>query len=263
VELEITSLFPSLSRIKNKLGNKFPLLADFSLNARFIFRKDKTQFGESELIKYVIQKTQDLKVSYLELGCSHPITYSNSWGLPKHWKGIHVDANRDLEILWQIFRPKDLMLPLAVTCDANQKEVKYFHFPRRHSVLNTTVSEFTNSWENLNLEIRQSSVPALTIGEILNVGGVSRADLTLVLCDVEGYDRLVMETLINTEKLRPSYILVEDFDGSIERFLLNNNYTKINSRGPSSLFESIEAVDPEGIQSEATDGDPIVSKKIL
>lgn len=250
MELEIFSLFLSLSRIKNKLGNNFPLLADLSLNARFYVRKDKTQFGEIELLKYVIQKTQNSEVSYLELGCSHPITYSNSWGLPKHWNGIHVDANRDLEILWKIFRRKDLMLPLAVTCDANQKEVKYFNFPRRHSVLNTTVSEFTNTWEALNLQIRQSSVPALTIGEILEAGGILRTDLSLVLCDVEGYDRMVIETLINTEKLRPSWILVEDFDGSIEKFLRNNKYSKINSTGPSSLFESIEAVDPEGIRSE-------------
>jgi hypothetical protein len=262
VELEIISLHLSLSRVKNKLGNKFPLLADLSLNARFLVRKDKTQFGESELLKYVIQKTQDSEVSYLELGCSHPITYSNSWGLPKHWKGIHVDANRDLEILWRIFRPKDLMLPLAVTCDANQREVKYFHFPRRHSVLNTTVPEFTNSWEVLNLQIQQSSVPALSIGEILEVGGVLRAHLTLVLCDVEGYDKIVMETLIDTEKLRPSWILVEDFDGSIERFLQKNKYIKINSTGPSSLFESIEAVAPGGIRSEAKVGEAIASKEM-
>lgn len=260
MELEITTLFLLLSRIKNKLGNKFPFLADLSLNARFIFRKDKTQFGECELLEYVIEKTHGLKVSYLELGCSHPVTYSNSWGLPNHWTGIHVDANKDLKIMWRIFRPRDLMLPLAVTSDANQKEVKYFHFPRRHSVLNTTVSEFSSSWETLNLQIRESSVPAQTIGEILDLGGISRADLALVLCDVEGYDRMVIETLINKEKLRPSWILAEDFDGSIETFLTNKNYAKINSRGPSSLFESMEAVDPEGIRSVAKDEESIASR---
>ena len=55
---------------------------------------------------------------------------------------------------------------------------------------------------------------------------------------------------------------MEDFDGSIEKFLRNEQYTEINSTRPSSLFESIEAVDPEGIRSEEKDCEPIASREM-
>lgn len=223
--------------IKIRVGNRFPLLADLFLNLRFLLRRDQSQFGELRLLQEFVKGDADKVNYYMELGCGHPITYSNSLRLPRRWTGIHVDPNASLSKLWKLFRPRDLFLPYAITLEPNIKEIEYFKFPRRHSVLNSVVPEFLETWKNSGLTPKSERVKAITIRECLKIKGVDPELLKLVMCDIEGFDKHLMAHMLDVELLHPHWILVEDFDSEIEDIMTARGYKLIGTAGPTKLFK--------------------------
>ena len=228
-----------MANIKVRVGNRFPLLADILLNLRFLLRRDRSQFGESRLLQEFVLSNADSVNYYLELGCGHPITYSNSLGLPRSWTGIHVDPNTSLSNLWRIFRPKDLFLPYAITTDPDMTELEYFKFPRRHSVLNSVVPEFLETWKSSGLTPKSVIVKAITIRESLRIKGVDPGSLRLVMCDIEGFDKQLMVHILDVGFIHPQWILVEDFDSEIEYLMTRRGYKLIGMAGPTKLFKKI------------------------
>jgi hypothetical protein len=226
-----------LADIKVKVGNQFPLVADLLLNLRFLLRRDQSQFGESRLLREFVLSNSDTVNHYLELGCGHPITYSNSLRLPRNWTGIHVDPNASLSKLWGLFRPRDLFLPYAITSEPNIMEIEYFKFPRRHSVLNSVVPEFLETWKNSGLTPKSERVKAITIRESLRIKDVDPKLLRLVMCDIEGFDKQLMVHMLDIELIHPQWILVEDFDSQIEYLMTRRGYKLIGTAGPTKLFK--------------------------
>ncbi len=228
-----------IGSIKANLGNKFPFIADFLLNLRFLLMKDQSQFGESSLLRKFISDDEKKANYYLELGSGHPIAYSNSWSLPKNWTGIHVDANQSLSKLWRIFRHKDIFIPNAITTDEDIHEIEYFKFPRRHSVLNSVVPEFLETWRTSGLSPVSSKVKAITIEGFLELNEIKPESLTLVMCDIEGFDKQLITHMLDVADIHPKWILVEDFNSEIESLLMERNYEILGIAGPTKLFMEI------------------------
>lgn len=225
--------------LKAKLGNKFPFLADFLLNFRFLLMKDQSQFGETGLLQEFIVDDEKVTSYYLELGSGHPITYSNSWNLPRSWIGIHVDPNQSLTRLWKIFRRRDIFIPNAITTDENIRELEYFKFPRRHSVLNSVVPEFLENWKTLGLSPMPLKVKAITLESCLKLNGINPASLSMVMCDIEGFDKQLITHMLDVAVIHPQWILVEDFNSEIECLLTERNYEILGTAGPTKLFKKI------------------------
>ncbi len=228
-----------LGNLKAKLGNKFPFLADFLLNLRFLFMKDQSQFGETNLLREFVLADEKKTNYYLELGSGHPVTYSNSWNLPKNWTGIHIDPNQSLTKLWRIFRRRDIFISNAITTNESIRELEYFQFPRRHSVLNSVVPEFLDNWKTLGINPRSVKVKAITVENCLKFSGINPASLSLVMCDIEGFDKQLITHMLDVAAIHPQWILVEDFNSEIESLLTKRNYEKLGTAGPSKLFKKI------------------------
>ena len=65
------------------------------------------QFGEDALIQRTLKKK---KGTYVDIGCYHPILYSNTYGLYRRgWKGIVVDPNKTLKSIYTLLRHKDIL----------------------------------------------------------------------------------------------------------------------------------------------------------
>src|SRR5687767_7993770 len=63
------------------------------------------QTGEDRIIATLLG---DVPGFYVDVGCNHPVKYSNTFELYKRgWRGINVDANEQMVELCRRLRPRD------------------------------------------------------------------------------------------------------------------------------------------------------------
>ena len=101
------------------------------------------------------------------------------------------------------------------------------------------VPEFLENWKTLGFNPKQVRVKAITVTNCLKSRGIHPDSLTLLMCDIEGYDKHIIAHLLDVDHVHPQWILVEDFNSEIETFLTTRSYRKLGTAGPTKLFEKI------------------------
>ena len=72
---------------------------------------------------------------YIDIGCNHPIKYNNTFLLYKRgWNGINIDLDRKSIKQFNIFRPNDINLEIALSDKEKKKDVYFYH---ERSAINT------------------------------------------------------------------------------------------------------------------------------
>jgi hypothetical protein len=233
-----------LRDVRTWAGIRFPALADFLWNARFLFKKDKSQFGEASLLDRHLPR----EGLYLELGCYQPVMYSNTWRLARHgWRGWSVDPEPALEKQWRIFRPRSTFIQSAVTWSPEVTSVEFFRFPRDIAVLNTVSADVASSkvastgrgYSKLTVEAK--FLPAL-IESFVERWGRSP---TLLAMDCEGVDPELIQCILTDvpATIWPAFLLVEGPVPDIEQLLVPAGWQRLGTVGPSSLFSLRSAHD--------------------
>ena len=92
-------------------------------NFRKKIKKYHSQHGEDkEIGKFFEKKTRGY---YFDIGCFHPIRYSNTYHLFKRgWQGTNIDINKTSIDLFNIARPNDKNICAAISDTSN--EVDFF-----------------------------------------------------------------------------------------------------------------------------------------
>jgi len=232
----------SLKKLFFKSDFSYKLYLYYNLYIRhkcFINRSQYSQWGEDlSILKFF----KDKKVGiYLDVGCFHPLMYSNTCLLFKNgWRGINIDINPTSIDLFKILRPLDLNICTAI--NENKKEFKvYFDHP--FSPVNTLDKNFfdTNKSKFFK-EVSFKIIKSKSIDEILKLSKFKEIDFLNI--DVEGFDFKVL-TQIVPNKLKPSLISIEthNVDGSksedcdkINDYLKNCKFIAYKRVGPSTLY---------------------------
>jgi len=222
--------------VKQSLGEYFPGFADFLLNCKFLMRSDKSQFGESEILLSLVTSLQ--LENYLEIGCSNPVAWSNSYSLRKSGlNGISIDANLDFSFQWKIFRPRDTFIPVGVVPSNITNELKFYKFPRRHSVLNTFSETEAKKWSSgLGIKLTEIKVQQYSVLEIFLIAEAKFGPVDLLLLDIEGFDVKIIPDVLNLKR-PPRVILVEDKNFEVTRVLEGSRYRCLKSFNGQSVFE--------------------------
>ena len=232
----------SLKKIffKTKLSYKIYLYYNLYLrNKCFLNKSQYSQWGEDIFISdYFKNKSDGI---YFDVGCFHPIMYSNTCLLHKKgWSGINIDINPTSIDLFNIIRPKDINL--CTTIDDKKKEYKvYFDHP--FSPINTLDKEYYNSFKDKFFKEGSSiTIKSKSIDEILNPSKIK--NINFLNIDVEGMDFKILHQLI-PNKMKPELISIETHkvDGSksqdcdkINDHLKDNNFKTFKRVGPTTLF---------------------------
>ncbi len=225
---------------KNKLTYKIYLFYNLYIRHKcFIHRSQYSQWGEDIYIDdYFNQKK---KGTYFDVGCFHPLMYSNTCLLyKKGWRGINLDINPTSIDLFNILRPDDFNL--CTTIDNNNKEFKvYFDHPL--SPVNTLDEQYYKETKKVFFKDEDiKSIKSKSIDEILELAEIKNIDFLNI--DVEGMDFKILSQLI-PNKLQPQLISIEthNVDGTkskecdkIHYLLKSNNYKTYKRVGPSTLY---------------------------
>ena len=234
----------SLKKLFLKSNFTYKIYLYYNLYIRhkcFINRSQYSQWGEDlSILKFFNDKKNGI---YLDVGCFHPLMYSNTCLLFKNgWSGINIDINPTSIDLFKILRPLDFNICTAL--NEYEKEFKvYFDHP--FSPINTLDKSFFDSNKsNFFKDVSFKIIKSKSIDEILNLSKYKEIDFLNI--DVEGLDLQVLVQLV-PNKLKPSLISIEthNVDGSkskdcdkINDYLKNCKFNAYKRVGPSTLYSN-------------------------
>lgn len=227
--------------LKNKFTYKIYLFYNLYIRHKaFLNRASYSQWGEDlEIINFFKNKK---KGKYLDIGCFHPLMYSNTCLLhQKGWAGTNVDLNQTTIDLFNILRPKDINLCRII--GSEEKKVKVY-FDGLFSPVNTADKAFYNNHKKKffkNVFIRE--VTTQKLNNIIE-GNQIYKKIDFINIDAEGMDYKILKQL-NLQKLKVTLVAIEThyFDGrktkdylKILYFFKKNNFLLLKRHGPTSLF---------------------------
>ena len=196
------SLFFKFSKSYPIFKNIFLYYNIYIRNFKFFFHS--SQFGEDKkIIKLFKEKRNG---TYLDLGCFHPIRQNNTYMLHKlGWKGINIDLNPVSIELFNIARPNDINICMAIS---GKKGSKNLFFDHELSSLNTISKNHTlflkQAFGIKNL--KKKIIKTNTLNNILKENKIKKIDFMNI--DIEGNELEVLKTL-NFKNLDIKVICIE------------------------------------------------------
>ncbi|MFY0714762.1 FkbM family methyltransferase [Seonamhaeicola sp. NFXS20] len=198
---------------------------------RFIRKRYNISFSKSgddiQLMKLINNNTPGV---YVDIGCWHPIKASNTYFFHlRKWKGICIDPNPELKLLYQTHRPSDIFVNAGI---GNSKTMlKYYML--EESSMNTFSYDFVKKQKQEDKIINTINVPVYNLKDILDKNLQENDRLDFFDIDVEGLDLEVLKTN-DWNIYRPKVIVVEsdipikqDVKSEITQYLEMQNYRLI------------------------------------
>ncbi|MBT8338403.1 MAG: FkbM family methyltransferase [Desulfatitalea sp.] len=186
-----------------------------------------SQEGEDLILKRFFENTRH--GFYVDVGAHHPIRYSNTYLFyRKGWRGINIDACPGAMRLFDVVRPRDINLEMAV--GKNEGWLKYFMFdePALNS-FDAGLSKKRHQTTSYKI-VQTRQIPIIQLSSILENHLPSGQRIDFMNIDVEGMEIGVLSSN-HWERFRPGVLLVELFSSSLEAILsseLHQLMTSIN-----------------------------------
>ena len=203
--------------LKSKLLFKIYLIYLATKYNYFLKKNSYSQFGEDLVISSFFGQFIG---TYVDIGCYHPIKYSNTALLHKKgWKGINIDLNETSTALFNACRKNDLNLTACLS--DKEEEVEVFldsEFSALNSIYpeNKKIFDFKNS-KKIKLKTKIFSQLIKDNFDFLNI-------------DCEGNDLKILKT-IDFKLYTPQIINIEVSENNKKEI-----YSYLNSSG-YELFE--------------------------
>lgn len=210
-----------------------PFGLNLGLTALYLVRKvfgvpvafSFSQGAEDIILGYLLDLKK--KGTYVDVGCNTPVRFSNTFNLYlMGWRGINIDANRELIAECKQVRKSDVCICAAVS--DTEKEV-IFHKSKESAVSTIDekrLEEWQKNWEFA--EEDKEKVITKTLTSILDKNFPAGTKIDLLSIDVEGHDFNVLKSL-DLEKYRPKVIIIELH--SIEKMAETDIYQYLTANG--------------------------------
>ncbi|MDC3054089.1 FkbM family methyltransferase [bacterium] len=209
-------------------------------NFRKRIKKYYSQYGEDREISKFFKKKP--KGHYCDIGCFHPIKYSNTFYLFKRgWQGINVDVNQTSIDLFNIARPNDKNICAAIS-DVSS-EVNFFEDDILGPV-NTIDNNMYN--QSKGIFFKKGIIKKIKTSKIFDIisENILYKKTDFLNIDAEGSDYKIIRQ-IDLKKSNISLVAIEthdpngnklyDFD-NISNYFENNQYFVHRKVGPTTLY---------------------------
>ena len=178
----------------------------------FLKKKTYSQFGEDLLIDKFFGNYVG---KYVDIGCFHPIKYSNTALLNKKgWRGVNIDLNEVSIKFFNACRKDDLNI---TACLSDKKEDVIIYMDSEFSALN---SIYLQNSKNLNFkQLKKKKIQTKVFSEIVE------DSFDFLNIDCEGNDYKIIKT-IDLKKYKPKLINIE-----VSKENKNYIYNYLNQKG--------------------------------
>ena len=215
---------------------------------------EKQFFGQSHedlIIEYLLPviykaKINFKEITYLDVGCNHPISGNNTYKLYKKGaRGVLIEPNKKLLSAITKVRKEDTLIPKAVST-SKDNIIKYYVSEKNE--LNTTNKDFLVQWKNNHKNyaihcinsIQEVTVPSISINEVLEKNFID-TDIDVISIDIEGNELEIIES-IDHLKFHFKIIIIEwneSFNGnkqSISQSLKKYGYILYSDTGINGIY---------------------------
>jgi len=204
-------------------------------------RNSYSQHGEDIFLKKYFKKIK--KGFYVDIGCYHPVKYSNTaWLYNNGWRGINFDMNKTSIDLFNIARPHDKNICAAIS---NKNKTTYAYFDRLISPINTLNKKFSDfSSKNISFrEHKKVKINTYKFNYIIKKKRIKIPYINFLNIDAEAHDFQVLSGF-NIKKFNPKLICVELLDSitvikknKFIKFFKKRKYRLLKKIGPNGFFE--------------------------
>ena len=178
----------------------------------FLKKKSYSQFSEDIVIKEIFG---NFVGKYVDIGCFHPIKYSNTALLHKNgWTGTNIDLNQKSIDLFNACRPNDLNL---VACLSDRIEITDVYMNSEFSALNSIYLENFENFGIKNYKIKKVETKLFK--------DLVQDNFDYLNIDCEGSDYKILKS-INLKHYTPKVINIE-----VHQKNKNNIYNYLNVNG--------------------------------
>ena len=203
-----------------------------------------SQEGEDLVLKACLEHLgHDHMGFYVDIGAYHPERFSNTQLFyAMGWCGINIEPNPDMAPIFIKHRPRDINLTFGIS--DTQGKLTYTRFDEQ--ALNSFDSELVNMrLETTDYRLRDTlQIEVKRLDETLDSYLPAGKHIDFMSVDAEGFDEHVLRSN-NWNKYRPSYLLVEVLDSTLDqlvdhdlvRYLDSQNYQLFAKTLRSAFFQ--------------------------
>ena len=179
----------------------------------FTYKKTYSFGGCDILINYVLKKITN--GFYIDIGCQNPISNNNTYLLYKRgWKGLNIDLDQKNIDLFNIARPKDINLCLAISSEIKEENLYFYHDGSPINSLSPKLSIYkkdTPFVKKVNTELLENVLKKFKI-----------KSFDYINIDVEGHEFEVLKNF-DIELYKPKVVSVEYLDFTMNELEFKNN----------------------------------------
>jgi len=198
----------------------------FSLKYNFFTKKKSySQFGEDLVVDDFFE---NFVGRYVDIGCYHPIKYSNTALLHKKgWTGVNIDLNQTTIDLFNVCRKEDLNI---MACLSDKIEEVSIYLDSEFSALN---SIYEDNSKNFKLkDVKKIGIKTKTFPELI------KDNFDFLNIDCEGNDFKILKT-IDLKRYTPKMINIEVSSKNkqdIYNYMNLNGYKILEIKSLSHIF---------------------------
>ena len=219
---------------------KISLLLNLIKYRGFFLKKQYSKNREDQFLKKFFQKK--LNGIYVDIGAYHPYRFSNTYLLYlKGWSGLNIDPNKKSIELFNIARPNDTNLNIALGYKS-KKQLMYYK--KDFHPMNTLNKSFAKRFIDKNIKNKK-----ITISKVDTIFKkyLKNNKIDLLDIDVEGSEYDIIRS-INYKKYKFKLILIEITSFNIKSrrtarkirtILTKNGYKYLKSFGETSVYKNI------------------------
>ncbi|MEM6522213.1 MAG: FkbM family methyltransferase [Bacteroidota bacterium] len=189
--------------------------------------------GEDMIMSSLLKKSITDNGFYVDVGCNHPIHLSNSYSFYRlGWRGICIDANRELIKKYKWYRPRDKAIFSLVS--NSQEQLLYYHLT--NDVLSTVNRQNLESFLSQGQKIvKKELIQPQSLNSILKKADCPE-EFDFLSIDVENHDWSVIQS-IDLNLFKPKLIIIElDPERYLIEFLTKYGYVLKGSVLKNSYF---------------------------
>ena len=192
----------------------------------FLNKKTYSQFGEDKIIENFFGGYIG---TYVDIGCFHPIKYSNTALLNKKgWCGVNIDLNETSIKLFNACRKNDININ---ACLSDKKQNVTIYMESEFSALNSIYAENYENFKFKNLKKIKTQTKIFS--------DLIKNDFDFLNIDCEGNDYKILKS-INLKFYKPELINIEVYDdtkNNIYQYLHQNGYELLIAKSVSHIFK--------------------------
>lgn len=171
---------------------------------------------------------------YVDVGCGHPVKNNNTYLLSKKgWCGVNIDLDNENINLFNIYRKKDHNVVTAISNDAKEVDLFFYHSKSAINTINKENADYQNA-----KVISIKKIKTNTLNYVLENSPFKNKEIDFLSIDVEGSEFSVLENF-DFEKYKPKIIVVEFLDLSLPKLEIKNlDLIKAQNSDVSKLIRS-------------------------